>query len=386
MNWRKRLQPGSFRGIAFHTEQASGSGGRRVAVHEYPLQEEHDTEDMGRSAGSQRLTIYLIGSDYDLKRDALINALETADPGTLIHPYLGTLRIQIKTYEWTISTRQGGYVQFNIEYVQAGKKKYPASGSANTQRLKTASDNASIAAQRSFSDRFSIAGKPAFIQDAASNQFANAFDVLGPTNNLSDPINDLSTDLNHLLAQPAKLAYQVTTLIDAVTGALPNMDATMVGYQQMLAAFTVSEPVLLSTPSRRHQAQNQTATKQLLNSSVTIAAARNIANSNVPFSTYKQAITTRDTLLEQLDKLIENGGNEEYSAIVTLQSALMRRVDEVAPGLKQVKQIQLQQQIPALALAHQLYGDANRADELIRRNQINHPSFVPAGTDLEVLS
>ncbi len=41
---------------------------------------------------------------------------------------------------------------------------------------------------------------------------------------------------------------------------------------------------------------------------------------------------------------------------------------------------------PALLIAHRLYGDASRADEIIARNKIAHPLFVPGGTPLEVLS
>jgi prophage DNA circulation protein len=41
------------------------------------------------------------------------------------------------------------------------------------------------------------------------------------------------------------------------------------------------------------------------------------------------------------------------------------------------------QTVPAVVLAHALYGDAwfrsGRADELAARNRIIHPGFVPAG-------
>jgi prophage DNA circulation protein len=40
--------------------------------------------------------------------------------------------------------------------------------------------------------------------------------------------------------------------------------------------------------------------------------------------------------------------------------------------------------LPALVLAHRIYQDATRADELVARNGISHPAFMPA-VALEIL-
>ena len=41
---------------------------------------------------------------------------------------------------------------------------------------------------------------------------------------------------------------------------------------------------------------------------------------------------------------------------------------------------------PALALAQQLYADALREPELVLRNRVRHPLFVPGAVPLEVLA
>jgi prophage DNA circulation protein len=40
--------------------------------------------------------------------------------------------------------------------------------------------------------------------------------------------------------------------------------------------------------------------------------------------------------------------------------------------------------LPALVVAHRVYGDATRADEIVSRNRVRHPGFVPGGIALEV--
>ena len=395
MSWRERLQPGSIGKVTFHTERASGSGGRRLVVHEYPLQDVHYVEDMGPSAGSQRLTLFLVGQDYDLARDDLIQLLESEGPHTLIHPYLGTLRVHIKNYEWAITTRQGGYVQFNLDYVLDGKRKFPQSGNANAQQLQSACDSCSEAVQSTFSEQFTVDGQPAFVEDAALSQMTDAlsamqsmssqFGSLMDANPLTEMFDLFSNELSSLLQQPEALTNQITGLMSSLLGSSSTTTAVN-GYSNLTTSVANVEFVQTTTPARTQQAQNQAATQQLLTTTATVETARVIASESTPFATYDDAIATRDLLLEQIDLLIENGSDTEYYPLVELQTALMKRVDDVAPGLQRVKQIQLQQSVPALVLAHTLYGDANKADELISRNSIKHPSFMPAGEDLEALS
>jgi prophage DNA circulation protein len=61
----------------------------------------------------------------------------------------------------------------------------------------------------------------------------------------------------------------------------------------------------------------------------------------------------------------------------------MQRLAELARGGGTARSTTPLQTIPALVLAHSLYGDAwyqsARADELVARNRIIHPGFVPAG-------
>ena len=40
MSWRDRLQKGRFRGAAFLIESHDAGGGRRLALHEFPLRDE----------------------------------------------------------------------------------------------------------------------------------------------------------------------------------------------------------------------------------------------------------------------------------------------------------------------------------------------------------
>lgn len=396
MSWRERLQPGSIGGVAFHTEQASGSGGRRLVVHEYPLQEIHYVEDLGKSAGSQRLTVFVIGQDYDLQRDELVQLLDSQGPHTLVHPYLGTLRVHVNNYEWAITTRKGGFAQFNIEYVLHGQRKYPQAGNANAQQLQTACNDCSSAVQDNFTELFSLQGQPGFVEIAALDQFNSAVSYLQAvagqfstaldlSNPITEQLNQFSSDLSSLLHTPVTLASEFSGLMASLMSGPDTISTAVTGYKALNTGFAEVDIVPLTTPARKQQAVNQQAIQQLLKTTATVETARMIAEQKAPFVTYNEAIATRDLFLEEIDTLIDNGTDAEYYPLVDLQTAITKRVDDVAPGLQQIQQIQLQQSVPALVLAHDIYGDATKAEELISRNQVTHPSFMPAGEDLEVL-
>ena len=91
-DWRDRLRDASFRGVPFSVEDDDASFGRRVQTHEYPNRDKPFTEDLGRAARRLTVNAYVIGDDYADKRDRLIAAVETAGPGTLVHPQYGEMQ------------------------------------------------------------------------------------------------------------------------------------------------------------------------------------------------------------------------------------------------------------------------------------------------------
>jgi prophage DNA circulation protein len=76
MGWKENMRPASFRGAGFFIEATDGDVGRRLAIHEYPLQDLPYGEDLGRKARVFKLTGQVIGPDYMAKRDALLAACE----------------------------------------------------------------------------------------------------------------------------------------------------------------------------------------------------------------------------------------------------------------------------------------------------------------------
>ena len=147
--WRDNLVIASFRGAPFHVENSTRASGRRTVVHEYPKRNSPYSEDMGRHAIRWTFTAYLILRDKGLPGNLLsqmamlISALEADDAGMLIHPILGTMLCMCDRYSYSDNRQRGGYVEFDMSFVEAGSPVMSMSFSDAGSTL----DNATSAAE-----------------------------------------------------------------------------------------------------------------------------------------------------------------------------------------------------------------------------------------------
>ena len=68
---------------------------------------------------------------------------------------------------------------------------------------------------------------------------------------------------------------------------------------------------------------------------------------------------------------------------------MLAHVESLTPTLPMVRTEPVNRVLPAIVLAHRFYGDDWQADgreeELVRRNHVRHPGFVPAMKTLKVV-
>lgn len=400
--WRDRLQPASFRGVPFHVDRSSGTGGRRVAVHEYAGQSGYDTEDLGAKAVEQTLSAFLLGPDYDIARTELLQAIEAEGPGTLIHPHDGTMSVRITNYTWHISTRQGGVCRFDLRFVKESRRRAPAASNTAAALAAAAADTSAVA-QTAFAEKFDVTGADA-VSLSATDILGDALSALRTVNGrinaqvaalqgVAADIDAIGNELSDLIQAPATLISSAASVVSSLIGSYSSIKEAFNAYDRLLAGFRISRPINraaangVETATRTRMAENQAAISDVLVVVAVVGMADLIASSAQPFESWEQAVSIRNALLDELADLAAGTGItwDEYNALSRLQSALHQRIDEVAPGLQRIEQVRLQRPLPALALAHKVYGDARRADELAARNGISNPLFMPAGTDLEVL-
>lgn len=393
MAWRDSLQPASFRGIAFKVETHDAQYGRRVVTHEYPERDKPYVEDLGRKARGFRVDGYVIGSNYQIDRDAIIAACEKRGPGTLVHPYLGTLQVVCESLTVRESKDEGGMAKVSMSFVEAGQSEYPSQRKDRLSALRTAADQVLDLAQVDFAADFLTDKLPAFVSDSAVSHISDLTDTLSDIGGTllgvsewtaySRSLSSLVSDAADLLGVPSSLGERVAELISYISANAPQSKSAVYSMTGLFRFGDDRPTIPETTTTRRQQAANERAFSALVKQAACAEAARLAATTD--FDTWDDAVAVQTVIADQIDTQMETAGDQQYIAMIGLRSQLVEAVPS-NDDLPRRTTVRVRSVVPSLVLAHQLYGDASRADEIVAQNRIRHPGFIsPAGT-LQVLS
>ena len=174
MSWRETLQPASFRGEPFLVEAHDSAFGRRLVVHEYPNRDVPYAEDLGRKARRFSLTAFVVGEEYQAQRDRLLEAVEQSGPGTLVHPYLGSLEVVIEACQVKETLQDGRMAKFSLTCIEAGHQTFPSQAEDTKAVVKDRAALAATAVQEDFTQSFNTEQQPDFVTNDAETALGDA--------------------------------------------------------------------------------------------------------------------------------------------------------------------------------------------------------------------
>ena len=413
MSWREQYQPGRYRNAVFYTERSGRQGGRRLALHEYPGRDIPFAEDLGRRARRFELELFVLGDDYMILRDKLLAALEAKGPATLQHPYYGACQASVEQYRITESTANGGLATCSVTFIETGRATYPTARADTQARVQARANEAEARAEAAFAESFSVDKQPAFVAEAATDILTRLSEALGTikdgfpripaeAGDYLNRLNTLSAEAASLIQKPASLAGRINGLVSGLGGLATEPQAAIAGLRRLFDFGSAPNSPPLegwqakpdgvvelpavpdTTPTRRRQAKNQTALVDLIRQAALIGAAGQ--GRRVRFASQQAALAMRDLLAEEFDRQMMRANDQTYLALQALRAAVVIDLNTRQAGLKRVISYTPAATLPALALAHRLYGDARKEADIVRRNQTPHPGFIPGGQALEVLA
>ncbi|MBM3106193.1 DNA circularization N-terminal domain-containing protein [Pseudomonas sp. V1] len=196
-SWRDELHPASFRGVPFHVDSDAMPVGRRTQLHEYPQRDKPLVEDMGRRTRTTKLTAFVIGEDYLVKRDDLLKALDEPGPGELVHPWFGRMNVTAGDCEVTHERREGGMARFDLVFIEAGEKGFPAGVPNSARQLEESSESLLESAISRYKQAMSVVNRArlavvalqngiAGIQMAIYQEFGQLIALVGSVEALAD--------------------------------------------------------------------------------------------------------------------------------------------------------------------------------------------------------
>lgn len=395
MGWKDNLRPGSIRGVPVFYERRSGQRGARLQVDALPGSDDYVVESLGLKEPRFQLECFLLGQDYDVARERLLGALDRAGPATIVDVWRGEYQGWIADYSFEESKSDGGYCRFTISIVHAGADARPQGQVDTRAQSVLAADAAGLAAVQAFVKRFDVTNWPAFVAEEAAGWLADftglaagmslvdrfgkaAASLVSARSRFAASLQALAGDPVAAVRRPG-FADDIVNLLENFRLASGGGAAALPGLSDLGSIQSVRPVMIETTPSRRRAAANETALARLAERASLVAQVR--ASAAMRFGSYDAARELRDRLTGELDvAAVEAADNDEpdvFRTVTVLRAHVTNDLIARGGSLARLRAYEVMSPLPALVLAHRLYGDAGRADELIGQNNVIHPGFMP---------
>lgn len=395
MSWRDRLQTGKFREAGFLIDTDDTALGRRTVLHEYPLRDVPYAEDLGRRAREYAIECYVIGADYMDARDALMRALDAEGPGTLVHPYLGILRVAVKDARKRESTAEGGMARFSITFVEAGENIQPLAAPATGDVVGREVEDSRSVLKKVFDRAYTVDKKPQFVTTAAKAVLDSVMKGIGdavrsfpalpePFAAYEKELGGATDLLDTTLKVPGDLSSMLLVRFSGMRLLYGSPLDRLRALRKLFRHGSDTPPVTATTPTQATTKKNQDAILGLTQRAAVIEAVQ--ASSEIEYATVEDARAVREELTGELDAQMAVADDDTYAALFELRTAMVADLDARGRTAAQLVEYTPIGTTPALVVAHRLYGDATRDAEIVARNRLRHPGFVPGGETLQVLS
>jgi prophage DNA circulation protein len=426
------LQPASFRGLPFGVLSDEGKFGRRQALHEYPYRDKPWIEDLGRATRRITLTGFLItnsqvygGGDVLDQLNAMIGAAETAGPGTLIHPTLGSLNVSCETLATNGRWDEARYYELTFSFIDSGTRSFPSAVVQTQSQTGDAADGLDAAASDDFTTALTpmlttggaaidqVVGEATSWVGQAVGLGADASSLMNLASQLVGPYGRFFNAANAGFGGPIGGIFAVaTTIADlAALGAASRAALAAAGASEILIAGDLGLPGSLTsdlaTAAQATVAAVQATTANPADalrilgglaayssgSSTPIAgpmgdlhrraAVAALARASAAYqpSSGADAVNVRMTVTAAIDAEVlvagDQGEDASYNALRALRVAVVQDMQVRGAGLGTLIDFQFYTALPAPVLANTMYRDATRADQLVIQTGPIHPLFMP---------
>ncbi|WIG52478.1 MAG: Phage tail/DNA circulation protein Mup43, N [Afipia sp.] len=393
-DWLSTLWPASFKGVPFYFESDKEEGGRGLIVHEFPNRDDPFVEDLGEAPRYYSGSAYVHGDEADQLASSLKAALASRGAGTLVVPYFGPVTVHCQTFERQTQRDQMGYVAFEIKCVRAGASSALISVPFLQNQAFVAVDRAASAVAALFPRTIATAGQPDFVVAAVTDTLqsaAAAVDVLRQTypidpaasgklrDALSGLINEVPAAVTNAPAgdDASSIAAALISSVRTLGDALPASSAQKAALEYV-EAFAIGADAPIS-PMTRIAASNAEAAARVARLAGLMAYAEAVLRST--YSSRPDGVTARAEVAERFEnELFDTTGAANAALYVALDDLrgrviawLTAKINDLAPVIT----VESARIMPALALAWSLYADPVRSDELVARNGVRHPTFMP---------
>lgn len=392
-DWLSTLWYASFKGVPFWVETDEEEGSRRVVIHQFPNRDDPFLEDLGEGPRRFSIDAYVAGDLADLQASGLGSQLTTLGPGVLVLPAHGPLFVRCVEWSRNRSKDQHGKVAFTAKFIREGSSFGLSSVSSIANAVfGVVSALASVAATTA-SRRILVRSQPEYVIDDTISAFEEGYTQLellrkeAKVDSLLGPRIALDAQ-NYFRALPETVKRSdeipVETFTTAIELTQSYSEAMRPETAVRLFGGLLENPLPSLKPVYRTEneitaALNAYEVKSFFRCAWLTAYANAVTKAT--FESVREGRTVRADVAEFFEHSMEAlTGHETYDLYIALANTrgkLIEYLNAAVIDLASVLNIEANRSIPSLVWAWRLYQDPTRANELVSRNKVIHPSFMP---------
>lgn len=414
-DWLTTLWPGSYKGVPFHFERSKSKGGRGTVVHVFPHRDDPFVEDVGENPRYYEGDIYVHGDDVDATGATLEETFATKGPGTLVVPMRGPINVHCPEFERDDQKDKFGYVAFHVRFVREGAATALISVPLAGRLVLDGADRLAGVLADLFSRKIVTLDQPDYVVDAAVvgiQQAAAVIDVvrqtwpvdpdvsarvrdavaatvaaaptlIGPAAPAADDVSAFALAISEIVTTPSTdgVTLVARALIETVRALAAGIApaSAQAAMAEFADTFSASVAATAFSPAAVRAQSNTLAVDQLARMAALTAWAEAVALRE--YASRPDGVSARGEAVDRFDDELNNAQGAESAALFVAIEELSGRVVEylsrLINDLAPVIEIEASASMPSLCWAWRLYADPARAGELVSRNRVRHPSFMP---------
>jgi prophage DNA circulation protein len=400
MAWKDQILAGSFKGLNFKTRSTDTGFTRNIISHSYVLTNDVFSEDLGKQADQYTLEIFFIGDNYFTERDSFITACSDGKAGTLIHPYLGQKEVFVSNFSIRENAEDGGMSTVTVTFIEKGASKFPVITEDRNFRLNSSIENVRQVSSNNFVNNIQLLRVTEFARGGfnkvlnpvmlrmdrtlSGGSFINNILLDGVSNfaRIRANFNSLLNPLPTLLSSApllASLLIDTFVLINSTTdNGAPVRNIFKAGRD------AVSVPVPATTEQNKIHNDNQDITTRFIYTTCIACEAETLLKTT--FESRNEALEVRQDIVNQINLLLNSSTDDtEYQALQSLKAETINFLPPDNLDLPSVKSVTINETIPSLVLAYQIYNSIDNNEDIINRNKVLNPNFLSPVQKYEVL-
>ncbi|MDB5802261.1 MAG: circulation family protein [Rhodocyclales bacterium] len=401
MAWADNLLDASFRGATADVLETEETIARALSVLRYPYRDGGDVEDMGDDPMPLSIEFVFFGEDYEARLDAFKKVLAVRGAGELIHPIYGSINAQVSSRRIRHVAGEIDYCSVHVDFIEKA-----IDDQVFSKRL-AVQQSAGVAAHGDKAQAASANQAVAQVEAIRSAKPFAALDTLrqsmsGPLKAGLDQAQGVIASGLDVFDYPRAWVSDMTAVVNGVVDIANTDKQAKARWDGMKTAFdaigkTLSSSSLASSPINGNAAPTEAQASTSTSTHVQVALATGRTTAAAELLTDEAVSPTLSP--DEIEQMVNDARVAINEAIASCRAlyplATSRPITEPlkdqAAALQEAARAVIEARPPLVVrtvtaecnlrlLAHRLYGDHTRANELLRLNpRVRLPNFLQAG-------